>query len=86
MRAGGAQPARAASLRSIAALTSRDDALRALELAAAFFRANEPSSPLPLLIDRACRLATLPFMDILRDLAPDGLQQAQVIAGPQQDA
>lgn len=85
-RAGGARPARAASLRSIVALTSRDDALRALELAAAFFRANEPSSPLPLLIDRACRLATLPFMDILRDLAPDGLLQAQIIAGPQQDA
>lgn len=84
--AASARPARAASLRSIAALTSRDDALRALELAAAFFRANEPSSPLPLLIDRATRLATLPFMDILRDLAPDGLQQAQIIAGPQQDA
>lgn len=85
-RADGARPARAASLKTIVALTSRDDALRALELAAAFFRANEPSSPLPMLIDRASRLATLPFMDILRDLAPDGVQQAQVIAGPQQDA
>ena len=62
-------------------LGSRDDALHALELAAAYFRQHEPSSPLPLLIDRAKRLAPLPFMEILRDLAPDGLLQAQTIAG-----
>ena len=77
---------RAPSLKSIVVLTSREDALRALELSAAFFRANEPSSPLPLLIDRATRLAALPFIDILRDLAPDGLQQAQIIVGPTTEA
>ena len=70
-----------ASVQAIAALGSRDDALHALELAAAYFRQHEPSSPLPLLIDRAKRLAPLPFMEILRDLAPDGLLQAQTIAG-----
>lgn len=69
------------SIQSIAAINSRDDALHALELAAAYFRSNEPSSPLPLLIDRARRLAPLPFLEILRDLAPDGLLQAQTIAG-----
>lgn len=69
------------SIQSIVALNSRDDALHALELAAAYFRSNEPSSPLPLLIDRAKRLAPLPFLEILRDLAPDGLSQAQTIAG-----
>jgi type VI secretion system protein ImpA len=62
-------------------LNSREDALHALELAAAYFRTNEPSSPLPLLIDRAKRLAPLPFLEILRDLAPDGLAQAQTVAG-----
>ena len=72
---------RAGSIQSIAALSSRDDALHALELAAAYFRANEPSSPLPLLIDRAKRLAPLPFLEILRDLAPDGLLQAQNVIG-----
>lgn len=69
------------SLRSIAALESREDALHALTLASAYFRLNEPSSPLPLLIDRAARLSAMPFMDILRDLAPDGLLQAQMVAG-----
>ena len=70
-----------ATIQSIAALNSREDALHALELAAGFFRTNEPSSPLPLLIDRAIRLAPLPFLEIVRDMAPDGLLQAQTIAG-----
>jgi type VI secretion system protein ImpA len=71
-------------LRSITAVSKRDDAVYLLELASAYFRNNEPSSPLPMLIDRARRLATMEFMDILRDLAPDGLMQAQTIAGPQE--
>lgn len=71
-----------ASLQSLTELTKREDALHALDLAAGYFRAYEPSSPLPLLIERAKRLAGMDFMDILRDLAPDGVTQAQVIAGP----
>jgi type VI secretion system protein ImpA len=67
--------------RAINAVTRREDALYLLDLAAAYFRANEPSSPLPLLIDRARRLATMDFLDILRDLAPNGLEQAQMMAG-----
>ena len=75
-RAGGI------NVRSITQVSKRDEALYLLELASSYFRANEPSSPLPMLIDRARRLATMEFMDLLRDLAPDGLSQAQVIAGP----
>lgn len=71
-------------IRSITAVTKRDDAIYLLELASGYFRSNEPSSPLPMLIDRARRLASMDFMDILRDLAPDGLMQAQMIAGPQE--
>lgn len=72
---------RAANIQSLTALGTREEALHALELAAAWFRTHEPSSPLPLLIDRARRLAPLPFLDILRDLAPDGLMQAQIATG-----
>ena len=78
-------PHRVAAIQSIAVLHSREDALHALELAAAYYRTNEPSSPLPLLIDRAKRLAVLPFLEILRDLAPDGLLQAQTVVGTVQD-
>jgi type VI secretion system protein ImpA len=69
------------SIRSISSLSDRDDALYLLELVASYFRATEPSSPVPLLVDRARRLATMSFIDILRDLAPDGIGQAQMVAG-----
>ena len=80
-RGHGAAVNRAAPFQSIALVSTREDAIHALGLAAAYFTANEPSSPAPLLIDRVLRLASLSFMDILRDLAPDGLQQAQTIVG-----
>ena len=61
--------------------TNRADALRLLDLVATYYERNEPSSPLPLLIARARRLADKTFMDILRDMAPDGVSQAERIAG-----
>lgn len=75
-----AQPHPTAAV-SMAAVSSREDALHLLELAATYFRRNEPSSPLPILIDRAQRLGRMHFMDILRDLAPEGLAQAELVAG-----
>jgi type VI secretion system protein ImpA len=68
-------------LGSLTAVTTRDDALQLLELASAYFRSYEPSSPVPLLIDRARRLATMDFMEILQDLAPEGVVQAKIVTG-----
>ena len=62
-------------------MTTRADALRLLDLACQYYRRCEPSSPLPLLVERARRLADKNFLDILRDLAPDGLVQAQTVVG-----
>jgi type VI secretion system protein ImpA len=62
-------------------VTTRADALRLLDLVVTYYERYEPSSPLPLLIGRARRLAEKDFMDILQDLAPDGLSQARNIAG-----
>jgi type VI secretion system protein ImpA len=79
-----ARPQAAGSFATAAALgavATRADALRLLDLACEYFERYEPSSPLPLLIGRAQRLADKGFLDILRDMAPDGLSQAQLIAG-----
>ncbi|MDA8249104.1 MAG: type VI secretion system protein TssA [Rhodospirillales bacterium] len=79
-----AAPARRGGPVSAAALTevtTRADALRLLDLVCRYYQRYEPSSPLPLLIERARRLAEKDFLDILRDLAPDGLMQAQTIIG-----
>ncbi len=62
-------------------VTSRADALRLLDVACQYYRRYEPSSPLPLLIERARRLADKDFIEILRDMAPDGLAQAQNVVG-----
>jgi type VI secretion system protein ImpA len=66
---------------SLGPVTSRADALLLLDLVVTYYERYEPSSPLPLLIGRARRLADKDFMDILQDLAPDGLNQARNIAG-----
>ncbi len=86
--AGDAVPVQAApgrgpalSAAALTEVTSRADALRLLDLVCEYYRRAEPSSPLPLLIGRARRLAELPFLDILRDLAPDGLGQARMMTG-----
>jgi type VI secretion system protein ImpA len=69
------------NVRSINGVSKRDDALYLLEVAATYFRTHEPSSPVPLLIDRARRLGEMDFLDLLRDLAPDGVNQAENIFG-----
>jgi len=75
----------ALDLRSVTSISTREDALYMLELVSNYFRAAEPSSPLPILIDRARRLSAMDFMQILRNLAPDGVSQVQNIAGPQDE-
>jgi type VI secretion system protein ImpA len=66
-------------------IKSRQDAIRAIDAAALFFRKNEPSSPVPLLLDRAKRLVSKSFMEVLEDLAPDGVGQAKLVSGIRDD-
>jgi type VI secretion system protein ImpA len=61
---------------------SRADAVRALERVCEWIERNEPSNPAPILIRRAQRLMNKNFLEIIRDLAPDGLSQIENLAGP----
>ena len=67
-------------------IRSRADAVRELERVCDWIERNEPSNPAPLLIRRAQRLMNKSFLDIVRDLAPEGLNQIEHIAGPQAQA
>jgi type VI secretion system protein ImpA len=60
---------------------SRDEVIRALDAICKYFERNEPSSPIPFLMLRAKKLLTMNFMDILRDMAPDAVNQAEKICG-----
>ncbi len=60
---------------------TRDDCVRAIDLVADYFRKHERSSPIPLILERAKRLMTKDFLEIMQDLAPDGLTQAAKVFG-----
>jgi type VI secretion system protein ImpA len=60
---------------------TRDDCVRAIDLVADYFRKHERSSPIPLILERAKRLMTKDFLEIMQDLAPDGVTQAAKVFG-----
>jgi type VI secretion system protein ImpA len=62
-------------------IKTRQDAIRALEAVAVFFHQTEPSSPVPLLLDRAKRLVSKTFLEVLADIAPGALGEARVASG-----
>ncbi|NEU11876.1 hypothetical protein G3T14_07000 [Methylobacterium sp. BTF04] len=51
--------------------TTRAEAMTLIRDAGAFFRLHEPSSPIPLLLDKAIGMADRDFLAILRDVLPD---------------
>jgi len=66
-------------------IRSSQDAIRALDAVAAYFRTHEPSSPVPMFLERAKRLVSKNFFEVLADIAPDGLTQARLIGGIKND-
>ncbi len=72
----------AATVKPTGAIQSREDAIRMLQRVSEWIERNEPSNPAPLLIQRAQRLMKKNFMEIIRDLVPEGLGQIEKLAGP----
>ena len=71
-----------ASQKSISgAINNSQDVINALKLICDYYKKKEPSSPVPLLLERAQRLVGKSFMDALMDIAPDGVSQASIIMG-----
>jgi len=77
---GGAGPSISGDVRS------RDDVVRVLDRVCSYYERYEPSSPIPLLVQRAKRLVSASFIDIMRDLAPDGMSQIENLKGKERDA
>lgn len=66
---------------AVGAIRSRQDAIRALDAVASFFRQNEPSSPIPLIVERAKRLVSKDFLEVLADIAPEAVGHAKAAGG-----
>lgn len=77
----GAAAGAATAGRQPGTISSREDASRALERVCEWIERNEPSNPAPLLIRRAQRLMSKSFIDIIRDLAPGGVEEVEKLAG-----
>lgn len=78
--AGGGGPAVAAAPMS-GVISSRNDVVKAIDKICEYYTANEPSSPIPLILRRAQRLVPKSFFEILEDIAPDGVAQVKAISG-----
>jgi type VI secretion system protein ImpA len=79
--ADGATGAAPTVLAAPGALRTREDAIAALDKVCDWLERNEPSNPAPMLIRRAQRLINMNFLDILREIVPDGVDQFAKLAG-----
>ncbi|MDN5787187.1 type VI secretion system protein TssA [Pseudorhodobacter sp.] len=63
------------------AINSPQDVRNTLDRLIAYYNRTEPSSPLPLLLERAKRLVGADFVTIVRDMARDGYSNVKTIGG-----
>jgi type VI secretion system protein ImpA len=80
----GAPGAAAAPRGAPGEVRTRDDAMKAIDKICEYFDRHEPSSPVPILLRRAKRLVNKSFMDLVRDMASNGVSQVEVFRGPEE--
>lgn len=62
-------------------IQNREDIIRVLDQCCDWYARNEPSSPVPLLLQRAKRLVSKNFLELVQDLSPSGVTEVTTIAG-----
>ena len=66
---------------ALGSIASNDDVVRAIDRICEYYARYEPSSPVPLLMQRARRLVSADFMTIMKDMASGGIDQVTTISG-----
>ncbi len=61
------------------AISSREEVIRAFGLIGDYYRKREPGHPMPTLLERAQAWVTMDFIALMRDIAPDGVEQAELV-------
>ena len=77
---GGAAPAKISG-----EINSREDVTLMIGKICTFYERNEPSSPIPVLLQRVKRLVSMDYMEIMTELTPDAVAQAKALAGIKDD-
>ena len=57
------------------------DVIKLIDKICAYYERNEPSSPIPLFLERAKRLVSKDFLEVLADIAPEAVAQARSAGG-----
>lgn len=68
------------------AVTTRDEAIRAIDMVCAYLEAAEPTNPAPLFLRRARQLISHNFLQLMKELAPDAMNDIARIVGVDPDS
>lgn len=63
------------------AIETPRDVTAALDAIISYYRRAEPSSPIPIVLERAKRMVGADFMSLVKDMAPKGLENVMLIGG-----
>lgn len=66
---------------ALGGVSTREDALRAIDLVCDYLERNEPTNPAQLLLRRARKLINHNFLQLIKELAPDALNEAARVMG-----
>ncbi len=67
------------------AINSTDDVTRMIDKICEYYARSEPSSPVPMILQRARKLVAADFMTIMEDIASNGMDQVRTISGIRED-
>jgi len=67
-------------------ISSRNDVIRMLDKINEYYERYEPTSPVPVFMNRAKRLVTMNFIDLIKDLAPEAMSKIDVFTGQPAEA
>ncbi len=82
---GGAEGAAAGGAAISGDIRSREDAIRMIEKICQYYDRHEPSSPVPVLLQRVKRLISMDYMEIVRELTPEAIAAVEALAGIQSE-
>lgn len=67
------------------AINNKNDVVNMIDRINDYYMRNEPSSPVPLLLNRARKLVSADFVTIIKDMAPQGVENVSLIGGLQEE-
>lgn len=83
--AAPAEAARSGGGGGSGAINSPNDVLNALDRIMGYYERAEPSSPVPILLKRAKKLVNADFLTIVKELAPGGVDNVNLIGGIEEE-